>query len=108
MKTFHNENDDDEEVIEVAIKYQNGNYWLVTSKQNTAEVYGKLSQSDIYLLQPDDIINIGELDFEVERFNTGVFSDKGTRPYHEDIVVIRQQLGVSSRLNVSFFAVFDG
>lgn len=102
------ENDDEEELIEVAIRYQNGNYWLVTSKQNTAEVYGKLSEKESYILQPDDIINIGDLDFLVQRFNTGYYADKGTRSYMEDIIVIRQQLGISNRLNVSFFAVFDG
>jgi len=60
------------------------------------------------VLQPDDIINMGDLDFLIQRFNTGFHSDMGSRHHMEDIIVIRQQLGVSSRLNVSFFAVFDG
>ena len=64
--------------------------------------------NDVYVLQPDDIINMGELDFLIQRFNCGFHSDKGSRHHMEDITVIRQQLGVSSRLNVSFYAVFDG
>ena len=99
---------EDDDPIELAIKYQNGNYWLVTSKQNMADVYSKLNKNDLYVLQPDDIINMGELDFLIQRFNCGFHSDKGSRHHMEDIIVIRQQLGVSSRLNVSFFAVFDG
>ena len=92
----------------MGIKYQNGNYWLVTSKQNNADVYSRLNKNDLYVLQPDDIINMGELDFLIQRFNCGFHSDRGSRHHMEDIIVIRQQLGVSSRLNVSFFAVFDG
>jgi len=92
----------------LGIKYQNGNYWLVTSKQNNADVYSRLNKNDLYVLQPDDIINMGELDFLIQRFNCGFHSDRGSRHHMEDIIVIRQQLGVSSRLNVSFFAVFDG
>lgn len=98
----------EEDSIELAIKYQNGNYWLVTSKQNNADVYSKLHKNDLYVLQPDDIINMGDLDFLIQRFNCGVHCDKGSRNHMEDYIVIRQQLGVSLRLNVSFFAVFDG
>lgn len=99
---------EDEETIEVAIKYQQGNYWLVTSKQNTAEVFSKLNKNDVYILHPDDIYRMGDLDFLVQRFNTGYHSDKGSRHHMEDVIVVRQQLGVSAKLDVSFFAVFDG
>lgn len=80
----------------------------MTSKQNTADVYSRLNKYDHYVLLPDDIYNIGDLDFLIQRFNTGFYSDMGSRNHMEDIIVIRQQLGVSVRLNVSFFAVFDG
>lgn len=80
----------------------------MTSKQNTADVYSKLNKYDHYVLLPDDIYNIGDLDFLIQRFNTGFSTDMGSRNHMEDVIVIRQQLGVSMRLNVSFFAVFDG
>ena len=51
---------------------------------------------------------MAQLQFVIQRFNCGWYEDYGTRLAMEDMTVIKQELGVSYRLNFSFFAVYDG
>jgi hypothetical protein len=61
-----------------------------------------------YNLNPDKIINVGGLEFIIQRFNSASFEDEGTRNMMEDVIVIKQDLNVSHKLIVSLYAVFDG
>lgn len=56
----------------------------------------------------DDVIQMGGLDFRMQRFNVGHFEDKGHRHQMEDMSVIRHEMRVSSKLCLSFYGVFDG
>lgn len=57
---------------------------------------------------PDDAFRIGTLAFEVERFNTGVFSSIGQRDSMEDSYCCVQDLLLHPDVQASYFAVFDG
>lgn len=62
----------------------------------------------MYHIHPGDVINMGTLHYLVERFNTGVIADVGTRDSMEDTYVISQDLGIDDFLKVSLFSVIDG
>ena len=51
---------------------------------------------------------MAELDFLVQRFNAACSEDQGSRSSYEDSIIIKQEIGISYKLNVSFFAVLDG
>jgi len=52
--------------------------------ETSSGVYRKLEASQAHDLKPDDAFRIGSLEFHVQRFNTGVYSDIGQRPGMED------------------------
>jgi hypothetical protein len=59
--------DNNDTEVEIGVRYQYGQYWFVASKLNQAEVYIKLKENELYTMAPDDIINMGDLDFLVQR-----------------------------------------
>lgn len=95
--------------LELMIKYQYGHYWLINPyKSEENKVFVKLYKDERFVLTPGDIINMGDLELLVQRYNTGWFADKGTRPMMEDMSIIRDDIGVSYKINVSLYAVYDG
>lgn len=90
------------------VKYQFGYYWLFPLADNLDKTYFRVMLNDFHILLPDNVINIGRIEFLVQRYNIGFYEDKGTRNVMEDIISIRQELNVSHQINFSFFAVFDG
>jgi protein phosphatase 2C family protein 2/3 len=95
--------------LELMIKYQYGHYWLINPyKSEESRVFVKLYKDDRFVLTPGDIMNMGDLELLVQRYNTGWFADKGTRPMMEDMSLIKDDIGVSYKINVSFYAVYDG
>lgn len=71
-------------------------------------VYRRLEKDEEFVLEPDDAFRIGTLEFQVQRFNTGVVSDIGQREGMEDSYQCIQDLRLDSKIPVSYFAVFDG
>lgn len=53
-------------------------------------------------------IKIGNLSFEMTRYNAGQIEDIGFRESMEDGLVIEEDVGGSEWKLISFFAVFDG
>jgi len=54
--------------LELMIKYQYGHYWLISPyKSEENKVFVKLYKDERYSLTPGDIINMGELEFLVQR-----------------------------------------
>jgi len=51
---------------------------------------------------------MGDLQFGVERYNTGVVAEPGYRVNMEDTYIICQDLGIDEQLKVSLIAVVDG
>jgi len=70
--------------------------------------YVRLGQQQHHWLQPQDVFKLGDLEFEILRFNTGVHAEKGKRPTMEDQEIALQDLAISHWRNSSFFAVYDG
>jgi flavodoxin len=63
------------------------NFLLRNLNHNISESYGLykcLFPDENYVIRPGHGIRVGNLEFHVERFNTGIVSDKGGRPYLED------------------------
>lgn len=53
-------------------------------------------------------IKIGDLAFEMTRFNSGSGVDIGFRSVQEDGLIIQEDIGGSEWKLISLFAVFDG
>ncbi|KRX00495.1 Protein phosphatase 2C (PP2C)-like domain [Pseudocohnilembus persalinus] len=98
-------------VQQLCIKYRYGRYWFMYNQPGGNELsrdYVKLEKGQEYQLLPDDRICIGSLEFQVQRFNTGVYQDQGGRRTMEDALVCIQDIGISFNFHASFYAVFDG
>eukprot|EP01071_Lankesteria_metandrocarpae_P009772 Lankesteria_metandrocarpae@DN5246_c0_g1_i1.p1 len=59
-------------------------------------------------LQPGDVFEIGSLEFVVLRFNCGIAGQQGCRSTMEDEESAIHDLQLSSTIDSSFFAVYDG
>lgn len=71
-------------------------------------VYKQLFQNENYIIRPGHGIRIGDLEFHVERFNTGIVSDKGGRPYLEDRYAWIHDLYINDDFWATYYAIFDG
>lgn len=58
-----------EAYIEICVKYEYGQYWLLSSKMNQNNIYVKTNNKQ--MIFGDDIIQMGALDFLLQRFNVG-------------------------------------
>ncbi|CDW79355.1 ppp1r13b protein [Stylonychia lemnae] len=108
--------DDNLNDMNLYIIFKLGSYYIVGdhSESNIEEShrstnpYFKLFKDEKYHLQPGQIVNLGLSSYIVERFNTGVIADVGTRGSMEDTYIISQDIGIDDYLKVSLFAVIDG
>ena len=71
-------------------------------------VYRRLFDDESYNLRPGHAFRIGQLEFVMERYNTGIVSDIGQRPHMEDSYQVVQDLYIDEDLLVTYYAVFDG
>ena len=78
------------------------------SNPEYAKVWRKLIDREKYILSPMDEIKLGNLIFRVERMNVGTVAEKGMRGNMEDAFLNIQDLQITNKLFVSFFAIFDG
>lgn len=101
---------DDKSIFEVIVDYQEGNYYLINSRIHPLQnLYVRVfPEATDTRLRPEDSIKVGSLELKVNRFNVGKSEHIGTKPNQEDRSVVIQDMGISPRLDVSFFAVFDG
>ena len=74
----------------------------------TNDLFRRIFSKEIYLLYPDDILQIGRLQFLVQRFNVGVESNIGKRHLMDDTHIIKHDLRISDHISLSYFGVFDG
>ena len=82
---------------------------LCREEKNPVGLYKMLLNNEAYNLLPGDAFRIGFLEFEVERYNTGIVSDRGGRDYMEDYHrYVQQVLCLDHRVQASYYAVFDG
>lgn len=101
------QSEEESNAFDFHVTYQCGNYWLYPPHSQSS-LYFRLQKGELYILIADDVINMGQLDFLVQRFNCGHHETKGTRLQMEDISLLKHELGFSNRLSVSLYAVFDG
>jgi len=71
-------------------------------------LYKKLFLKEEYILRPGSGVRIGNLEFHVERFNTGIVSEKGGRQSQEDSYACVHDLQISPSFSCTYYAVFDG
>ena len=77
---------------------------------NTWGLYKKIFPKEVFNLRPGYGIRLGELEFHIERFNTGIVCEKGGRPNQEDSYACVHDLCLSTRFAFcsTYYAVFDG
>ena len=93
------------------IRNVNGSFLLRNLNHNISESYGVykcLFPSENFIIRPGQGIRIGDLEFHVERFNTGIVSDKGGRPYLEDCYAWIHDLYINDDFCATYYAIFDG
>lgn len=71
-------------------------------------LYKKLMLKEEFALKPGSGIRVGSLEFHVERFNTGIVSERGGRPNQEDSYACVHDLQISPYFSSTYYAVFDG
>jgi protein phosphatase 2C family protein 2/3 len=96
----------DQHIARVA--FEQGQFALSGESGAKTPIFKRLEGSEAYILQPGHVFRIGQLEFEVCRFNVGRWSEKGARPTLEDTEVSIQNLFVYDEIPVSYFAVYDG
>lgn len=96
--------------VEVLLTYSQGKYWLINNPAKPLrDVYTRIfPETPEITLRPEDCIKLGSLELQVCRFNVGKAEEKGDRQNMEDRMVLIQDIGLNSRLEVSMFAVMDG
>lgn len=97
-------------IYEVQVIYQQGCYWLMSNKtyaEPDLYVRVKVPNPEIEL-RPDDTIKIGKLKLKVCRFNLGKLEHKGSSDQLVEKTFLAQDLGVSTKLDMSLFCLFDG
>lgn len=72
------------------------------------KIFSKIPSKKYIPLTLHSQIKMGNLSFEMTRFNAGVGEDVGFRELMEDGLVIEEDVGGSEWKLISFFAVFDG
>eukprot|EP01066_Platyproteum_vivax_P010779 Platyproteum_vivax@DN4861_c0_g1_i1.p1 len=93
---------------DIVIEYFRDSYCIRMAEPETNhEVMVELGP-DWHCLYPEDIFQIGDLQFTVLRFNTGLGSDQGFRSTMEDEELAAQDLAISEVRDSSYFAVYDG
>ena len=61
-----------------------------------------------YILKPGDQFKLGDLEFRLERYNTGVASRERINHLNEDRYKVIQDMGIDEHMKWSYFAVYDG
>lgn len=61
-----------------------------------------------HIIRPGQGIRIGDLEFHVERFNTGIVTERGGRPYLEDWYACIHDLYINDDFWATYYAIFDG
>lgn len=93
------------------IRLVNGSFLLRNLNHNISESYGVykcLFPDEEYIIRPGHGIRVGDLEFHVERFNTGIVSEKGGRPYLEDCYACIHDLYINDDFCATYYAIFDG
>lgn len=72
------------------------------------KVFSRIPEGKFTPLSLHSQIKLGDLSFEMTRFNTGVGEDIGFRPIMEDGLLIEEDVGGSEWKLISLFAVLDG
>ena len=85
---------------EIKIDFHQGNYHMET-KTKMAPIFSQIAPNHSYTIWPDDVVKIGDLEFQLMRFNVGITTN-------EENILIYQNLQISGRMPCSFFCIIDG
>eukprot|EP00916_Digyalum_oweni_P020299 GHVL01033837.1.p1 GENE.GHVL01033837.1~~GHVL01033837.1.p1 ORF type:complete len:511 (-),score=77.15 GHVL01033837.1:1011-2543(-) len=93
--------------VELVVEFHHGRHCLkVGNSLEEHSVWLKLADS--HRLLPGDAFRIGNLEFTVLRFNTGVGGERGLRQTMEDEEICQQHIELCPGQYSSYFAVYDG
>ena len=89
------------------ITYRDFAYSLVRMSEDAGTMI-RISPLEEIPISPSCVLNVGELKFEVCRFNVGSVSERGIRSTLEDTERVVQDMCVCEDLSMSYFSIFDG
>ena len=99
-------------LFKIYATFLQGKFWLLNScSKPVKNIYFRMSYSlarGEVMMRPEDRFRLGEIEFRVCRFNSAKAKSLGTRSTMEDCSIMIHDLGVSNKLDVSLYAVFDG
>lgn len=83
-------------------------HWHAPPAESAPRCFVRLAKEQRHWLQPQDVFRVGSLEFQVLRFNIGVYAEQGRRASMEDEDIALQDLAISYWRNTSFFGIYDG
>lgn len=89
------------------IAYRDFAYFLLRVSED-ADAMIRTSPFEEVPIMPSCVVRIGDLKFEVCRFNVGSVSELGIRSTLEDTERTVQDMSVCEDLSMSYFSIFDG
>lgn len=99
-------------LFDVMVCFQQGSYWLVNHNSYPIKnLFTRVGTGSIYsqvLLRAGAHLKINRLEMKVCRFNTGKAEQRGSVGYMAEKILVFQELGVSQKIDVSMFMLFDG
>lgn len=75
------------------------------TKTRSIPIFSQISAIQPQLIWPDDIVKLGDLEFQLLRFNVGM-GWEGKKS--EENLVILQNFKISEKVPCSLFAIIDG
>eukprot|EP00401_Gymnodinium_catenatum_P074162 CAMPEP_0117474374 /NCGR_PEP_ID=MMETSP0784-20121206/9251_1 /TAXON_ID=39447 /ORGANISM="" /LENGTH=612 /DNA_ID=CAMNT_0005268597 /DNA_START=42 /DNA_END=1880 /DNA_ORIENTATION=+ len=76
--------------------------------EEPSQAWVRLRAEQRHWLRPQDSFRIGSLQFQIQRFNTGIGAEQGSRPSMEDEDIAMQDFPMSNWRYCSYFGVYDG
>ena len=89
------------------VNYNKGNYYI-ESKSKDSSLFLKITPQKTYIIFPDDVIKIGNLEFLLMRYHVGIGREICLKTVMEDNDLIIQNLKISLKHSFSLFCVIDG
>ena len=91
---------------EIIVEYFQGDYYMEI-KTKTVPIFSQIPTNKPNAIWPDDIVKIGDLEFQLLRFNVGVGWEGGSKKSEENFLVF-QNFKISERAPCSLFSIIDG
>ena len=77
------------------------------TKTRSVPIFSQISANKPQLISPDDIVKLGDLEFQLLRFNFGMGWEGGSKKSEENLLAF-QNFKISEKVPCSLFSIIDG